>query len=77
MEFIRNVGMFAGLTEEDLAHIAEDLKIMELSKGEELFAEGSPGREAYVIKSGDVEVLKKSGGLQVLLGGRSDDLRRP
>src|SRR5512146_362536 len=41
-----------------------------LKAGEELFAEGSLGDRAYIIKEGEVEILKFSGGREVLLALR-------
>lgn len=43
-----------------------------LKAGEELFAEGSPGDSAFVIQEGEIEILKASGGRNVLLA-----LRKP
>jgi len=41
-----------------------------LQAGQELFAEGSPGKTAYVTKSGQLEIIKSSGGRNVLLAVR-------
>ncbi len=46
LDFLKNVGLFSDLSEEDLIHLAEGVKELELSKGEQLFAEGSPGQDA-------------------------------
>jgi len=41
-----------------------------LKTGEQLFAEGSPGDMAYIIEEGEIEILKSSGGKNVLLAVR-------
>ena len=41
-------------------------RILEIDP-EELFAEGSPGDRGFIIKEGQLEVLKTSGGREVLL----------
>ena len=70
LDFLKKVGLFSDLSEEDLIHLAEGVRELELAKGEELFAEGTPGHEAYVIKSGDVEVVKRSGDNELLIAVR-------
>jgi predicted CoA-binding protein/signal transduction histidine kinase len=70
-DFLRKVPLFADLPEDDLSRLCEMVERVELPAGQELFAEGSVGDKAYVIESGDLEVIKDSGGRPVLL-----DLRR-
>jgi len=41
-----------------------------LKPGDQLFAEGSPGDMAYIIEEGEIEILKASGGKNVLLAVR-------
>jgi signal transduction histidine kinase/predicted CoA-binding protein len=41
-----------------------------LPAGTELFSEGSPGDKAYVIKEGEIEIIKASGGRKVSLAIR-------
>ena len=70
-DFLRKVPLFADLPEDDLNRLCEMVERVQLPAGQELFAEGSVGDRAYVIESGELEVIKDSGGRQVLL-----DLRR-
>jgi signal transduction histidine kinase len=66
-EFLKNVPLFSGLAEADLKHLCQVVEEVRLSAGEELFAEGSHGEQAYVIKEGQLEVLKNADGRDVLL----------
>ncbi len=69
-ESLKQVPLFAGLPEEDLLRLSETVEEVRLSAGEALFTEGSPGHQAYVIKEGELEILKTSGGREVLLAVR-------
>ena len=57
-EFLKKVPLFADLPKDDLLHLCREAGELELAAGQELFAEGSAGDEAYVIKDGELEVLK-------------------
>lgn len=46
------------------------VEVVHLPAGQELFAEGSPGDRAYVIESGELEILKISGNRAILLAVR-------
>jgi len=69
-DFLRKVELFAGLSDDDLEKLCGVIDRVSLESGEELFAEGSTGDRAYVIKSGQLEILKASGGKAVLLAVR-------
>lgn len=69
-EFLRKVPLFAELPEEDLDRLCEMMEEVELPAGQELFAEGSRGDKAYIIRSGELEVIKATGGRPVLLSVR-------
>ena len=43
-----------------------------IDKGEQLFAEGDPGEEAFVITAGEIEIVKHSVGRDVLLAVRRE-----
>ena len=70
IDFLKNVPMFADLPEDDMARLCELVTEELLPAGEMLFIEGKIGDKAYVIKSGDIEILKSSGGRTVLLAVR-------
>jgi predicted CoA-binding protein/signal transduction histidine kinase len=69
-EFLRKVELFASLPDEDLWRLCEMVEEVELAHGQELFAEGSQGDRAYVIESGELEILKNSNTRQLLLSVR-------
>ena len=69
-DFLRKVPLFAELPDEDLDRICEMVQQIHLAAGEELFAEGSRGDSAYIIESGELEIIKTSVNRQVLLAVR-------
>jgi signal transduction histidine kinase len=70
-DFLRKVDLFADLSESDLQRICDGVEELQLSDGEQLFAEGSPADHAYVIKEGQLEILKASGGREVQIAVRN------
>jgi signal transduction histidine kinase/predicted CoA-binding protein len=62
--------LFSSLPEDDFNRLCEMVTEVRLPAGEELFTEGSPGDKAYVIKQGEIEILKASGGRNVLVAVR-------
>jgi predicted CoA-binding protein/signal transduction histidine kinase len=69
-DFIRKVPIFSDLPEDDLARLCELMEEVELKDGEELFSEGSRGDRAYIIRTGELEVIKTSGSRPILLSVR-------
>ena len=67
---LRGIPFFAGLTDDDLDRLCRGAEELELSAGEQLFAEGDEGRRAFVIADGEVEIIKHSPGRDVLLAVR-------
>jgi signal transduction histidine kinase len=70
VEFLRGVQLFAGLAASDLEKICDMLKEEKLPSGAELFAQGSAGDSAYLIKEGEIEITRFSDGRQVPLAVR-------
>lgn len=68
--FLRKVPIFTDLSDEDLDNLARSTREFELPAGEVLFTEGSPGRHAYIIQTGQIEILKASGGREIQLAIR-------
>lgn len=66
-DFLKKVPLFADLDKESLDQLCQMVEEVRLPAGAELFAEGSAGDRAYVVKEGEVEVLKMSSGREVLL----------
>ena len=69
-EFLRKVPLFSGLPEDDLERLCQMVEEVSLAPGQELFAEGSIGDKAYVIETGEVEIIKNSANRPVLLAVR-------
>jgi signal transduction histidine kinase len=69
-EFLKRLPLFSDLPEEDLDLLCNAIQEVRLSAGEELFAQGSPGDKAYIIKEGELEILRESEGRKVLLAVR-------
>lgn len=69
-EFLKKIPFFAGMPDDDLRRLSEMIAEINLNAGEELFTEGSPGDKAYVIKEGQIEIYKTSGGKKVHLAVR-------
>lgn len=55
---LSNVPIFSGLTKKDLASIQRMMSKMPIAAGEEFITEGSVGRSAFIIVSGDASVWK-------------------
>ena len=64
---LKNVPLFADLPDQDLEDLANAITVQQLEQGEMLFEEGDQGVTAYVIESGEIEILKISENRQVLL----------
>lgn len=69
-DFLKKVPLFADLPDEDLDRLCAMVVEEHLPAGETLFTEGEIGDKAYVITSGEVDILKVSGGQDVLLASR-------
>ena len=69
-EFLRKLPLFSDLPDEDLDQLCESIVEVRLAAEEELFTQGSPGDKAYIIKEGELEILRESEGRKVLLAVR-------
>ena len=67
---LRNVPIFADLSDSDLESLSEHIEEVHLQSGDTLFHEGSVGDRAYVVQEGELEIFKHSGGREVLLAVR-------
>ncbi len=61
-EFLRNVQVFAGLSDEMLERVAELAGTVSLMRGEWLFTEGDRADAVYVVRVGHLEVLQQDDG---------------
>ena len=62
---LRTVALFEKLPEDDLARLEASLTECVLENGDTLFDEGDVGDKAYIITSGEIEILKTAGDRQV------------
>ncbi len=69
-DFLKKIPLFAALPDSDLERICEIVEEIDLPAGQLLFAEGSDGDRAFVIKEGQLQILKSSGEREVLLAVR-------
>ncbi len=69
-EFLKKIPLFAAMPESDFRRLCEIAEPVKLAAGDQLFAEGSPGKRAYVIMEGEIEIVKRSGNREVLLAIR-------
>jgi signal transduction histidine kinase len=69
-DFLRKIELFEGLSEEDLAEICEGIEEVQVRAGEVIVKEGTTGDRAYIIKQGELEILKDSGGRELMLAVR-------
>jgi len=69
-DFLKKVPLFADLPDDDLDRLCAMVVEEHIAVDETLFVEGEIGDKAYVIMSGEVDILKESGGRTVLLASR-------
>jgi signal transduction histidine kinase len=69
-DFLRKVPLFADLPEPDLQRLCAGVQEVRVPAGELLFSEGDEGTRAYIIREGELEILKTSGGREVLIAVR-------
>ena len=68
--FLTQVTLFADLPPADLDRLCERVEEVVLEGGETLFNEGDAGDSAYVVETGELEIVKRSGNRDVLLAVR-------
>lgn len=68
--FLRKVELFAGLSDDALDQICGEVEERSLPMGTVLFEDGEPGQEAYIIRSGQIEIYKQVEGKQIRLSVR-------
>ena len=69
-EVLRELPLFAGLSEEDISLLEEGSSQFRLAEGEVLLREGTPSGSLYVILEGEFEILKRAENRDVLLAVR-------
>ncbi len=69
-EFLRKIPLFAELANDDLESLCQIVREYHLPEGEVLFQEGDSGDVAYIIRSGEVDIVKSSQNREILLAKR-------
>ena len=69
-EFLRKIPLFAEMTEDDLQSLCLIVQDVDLPAGHILFEEGSEGDTAYIVESGEVDIVKISDNREILLAKR-------
>lgn len=70
---LRAIPLFADLPQDDFDRLCEGATDISLAEGEVLFNEGDFGDSAYVILDGEIEIITRSKGSEVLLAVRRED----
>jgi CRP/FNR family cyclic AMP-dependent transcriptional regulator len=58
LTLIRQAAIFADLTDDELAHVAEICKAQQFKFGQTIFREGEPGNRLYIIAEGEVRISR-------------------
>lgn len=69
IEILKNIPFFSELGEEDLKQIAANIQMDYFPAEHVIFKEGDPGEIMYIIKRGQVQVLRDNTILAVLKDG--------
>ncbi len=69
-EFLKQAPLFAEMQDDDLHRLCDSVLTIKLPAGDTLFEEGSEGDKAYIVQSGEVEIIKEAAGREVLLAVR-------
>ncbi len=57
---LKEMPIFADLTEKELAQVVEDLRLREYAKGELVFRQGDESREVYFVLKGKIRIFRIS-----------------
>jgi len=71
-QYLKEIPLFASMPAIDLEKVSLTVESIKLKTGEFLFREGSQGTDAYVVQSGEIEILKTANGREVLLAVRGE-----
>jgi len=70
LSFFRNVPIFYGLSSHQLGRIMQVIQKRKYYAGEILFQEGQIGKAVFIIKSGQVELIKNLASGEVMILGK-------
>lgn len=66
-EYLRSMPLFAAFSDAQLSNLQSQGKLIEAEAGDFLFYEGDAAKGLFLVLEGGLEILKKSGGQDVLL----------
>lgn len=69
-DFLRKIPLLADLSASDLDHLGHLVEVVHLAAGATLFGEGSASDRAYIIKEGQLDIIKASATGDMLLAIR-------
>ncbi|HSR19357.1 MAG TPA: cyclic nucleotide-binding domain-containing protein, partial [Anaerolineales bacterium] len=69
-DFLRRLDLFSSLSEADLDALSSKTELLTIPAGANLIEEGTAGDAAYVVVSGEFEVVKKSDGQDIVIAVR-------
>lgn len=72
ISFLKKVSLFNTFTDSELANLPQLVTEVTLAKGDILFSEGDIGNALYIIKTGQVEILKRAAEGQQTLAVRGE-----
>lgn len=61
IDILTRVPLFAGLPRDEIERLAQTLPVCELSDGAVLFREGDRGDRLYIVREGQIEIIKSLG----------------
>jgi CRP-like cAMP-binding protein len=70
IEFLKKVPLLADLEQSDLERLEKGIEIVRLRAGKQLFAEGSLGDRAYIIRDGEIDIYISSTSGELTLATR-------
>jgi CRP-like cAMP-binding protein len=61
VELLKSLPVFDGLSNNELVIVERMLHMRKYAAGEQVFEEGKPGIGMYIVKSGEIEIVKRIG----------------
>lgn len=58
---ISRVPLFATLPPDEIAYLAKSLRVVDIPPGSVVFNEGDPGEHFYIVRDGEIEIVKNMG----------------
>ena len=72
IQLLENIPVFKGLSRFDLNKVTKMLHLRSYKEGEYIFRESEPGESMYIIKQGDVSIIKNKDSQEILLASLTE-----